>query len=164
MDSKIISEAIKPDILELLHQGEFEIVLSKIEQKKKGIFDFINKSKRETHFAYVILPSCLNKTVNPIEYSKVSKLDFKGDFLNELIELYRILLVLFDYSKEPEIEKLVALILLECIRDGPVYIEENSNNYPQNSVNGKIWMDGQLILVTNIFRNTVHPKSQIRIM
>jgi len=41
MDSKIISEGIKPDILELLHQGEFETVFSKIEKKKKGIVDFI---------------------------------------------------------------------------------------------------------------------------
>lgn len=142
MDSKIISEAIKPDILELLHQGKIEIVLSKIEKKKKGIFNFINKSKRETHFAYEILANCINKTINPTEYSKVFKLNFKSDFLNELIELYRILLVLHDYSKEPEIEKLVALTLLECIRDGAVYIEENSSNYPQNSINGKTWLDG----------------------
>jgi len=99
-------------------------------------------SKVETHFAYEILLSCLNKTINPIEYSKVSKMDFKNDFLGELIEIHRILLVLQDYSKAPEIEKLISLTLLECIRDGSVYIAENSNNYPQNSINGKIWMDG----------------------
>jgi len=142
MDSKIISEAIKPDILELLHQGKFEIALSKIKPNKKGFFDFINKSKRDSHFSYEILPNCINKTINPKEYSKFVKLNFKSDFLKELIELYRILLVLYDYSKEPEIEKLVALTLLECIRDGAVYIEENSNNYPQNSINGKTWFDG----------------------
>jgi len=142
MDSKIISEAIKPDILELLHQGKFETLIAKIEKKKKGIFDFIKTSKEKTHFAYEILASCLNKTIKPDEYLKVSKLDFKSEFLNELIELHRILLVLQDFSKAPEIEKLVSLTLLECIRDGAVYIAENSNNYPQNSINGKIWMDG----------------------
>lgn len=142
MDSKIISEAIKPDILELLHQGKFEIALSKIKPNRKGFLDFINKSKRDYNFSYEILPNCINKTINPKEYSKFVKLNFKCDFLKELIELYRILLVLYDYSKEPEIEKLVALTLLECIRDGAVYIEENSNNYPQNSINGKIWFDG----------------------
>jgi hypothetical protein len=142
MDSKIISEAIKPDILELLHQGKFETLIPKIVKKKKGIFDFIKHPKEETHFAYEILSSCLNKTIKPDEYLKVSKLDFKSEFLNELIELYRILLVLQDFSEAPEIEKLVSLTLLECIRDGAVYIAENSNNYPQNSINGKIWMDG----------------------
>ena len=130
MDSKIISEAIKPDILQLLQQGKFEIVLFKIAEKKNGIFNFINKSKRETNFAYEILPYCINKTINPIEYSKVAILNFNSDFLKEIIELHRILLVIHYYSKEPEIEKLVALTLLECIRDGAVYIEENSNNYP----------------------------------
>ncbi|TYA74724.1 hypothetical protein [Seonamhaeicola marinus] len=142
MDSKIISEGMKPEILELLHQGKFEAVFPKIEKKKKRIFDFMKASKEETHFTYEILPSFLNKTVEPIEYSKVAKLNFKSDFVIELIELHRILLVLQDYSKAPEIEKLVSFTLLECIRDGAIYIEENSNNYPQNSINGKIWIDG----------------------
>lgn len=142
MDSKIISEAIKPELLELLHHGKFETLIPKIKKRKKGIFDLIKTSKEETHFAYEILASCLNKTIKPDEYLKVSKLNFKNEFLNELIELHRILLVLQDFSKAPEIEKVVSLTLLECIRDGAVYIAENSNNYPQNSINGKIWMDG----------------------
>ncbi len=128
-------------MLKLVHQGKFEAVHSKIEKEKKEI-DFTATSKVETHFAYEILPSCLDKTIKPTEYSKVSKLDFKSAFLNELIELHRILLVLQDYGKAPEIEKLVSLTLLECIRDGAVYIGEHSNGYPQNPVNGKIWMDG----------------------
>jgi hypothetical protein len=142
MDLKIISEAIKPELLELLHQGKFEILIPKIEKKKKGILDFIRTSKEEIHFAYEILASCLNKTIKPEAYSKVSKLDFKSEFLNELIELHRILLVLQDFSKAPEVEKRISLTLLECIRDGAVYIAENSNAYPQNSINGKIWIDG----------------------
>jgi len=58
------------------------------------------------------------------------------------MELNRIRLVLQDYTKAPEIENFVTLVFLECIRDGAVYIEDNSNDYPQNSINGKIWMDG----------------------
>lgn len=142
MDSKIILEGMKPDVLQLLHQGKFEAVNSKIGKKKRGIFDFIIISKEEPHFAYKILPSFLDKSIKPSEYSKVSKLDFKSDFLNELTELHRILLVLQAYSKASEIEKLVSLTLLECIRDGANHIEENANNYPQNSINGEIWMDG----------------------
>ncbi len=147
MDTKIISGGIKPNILELLHRGNLEEVRAEIEvitKKKSGIFNFISKSKneKESDFTYTILLECINKTLKPEDYSKVSKLDFKKEFLNELIELFRTLLVLQDYSEEPEIEKLVALTLMECIRDGVVYIEQNSNNYPQNSINGKIWMDG----------------------
>ncbi len=142
MDTKIISEAIKPDILELIHQGKFEEVIAKLEKKKKGIFSFLRISKRDAHFAYEILLSCLNKTIDPKEYSKIYKIEFKNEFIDQLIELHRILLVLNDYSKAPEIEKLISLTLLECIRDGAVYIEDNSNNYPQNPVSAKIWMDG----------------------
>ncbi|MCB0851962.1 MAG: hypothetical protein KDD63_07075, partial [Bacteroidetes bacterium] len=147
MDPTIISEAIKPEILELLHKGRFEDVLTKIETrppKKKGFFDFLKKSsdEPESHFSYEILSGCLNKTLEPKEYAKVSKLDFGEDFIKELIELFRIILVLDDCGKEPEAERLVALTSLECVRDGGVYIVENANNYPQNSINAKVWMDG----------------------
>lgn len=142
MDPKIISDGIKPDILRLLHLGEFETVLAALGQRQKGILNFKSKPKKEAHFAYGILPSLLNKKLKPNEYDEISKLDFTTDFLKELIEIFRFLLILEDYSKEPEIEKLTALTLLACIRNGAVYIGENSNNYPHNSINGKIWMDG----------------------
>jgi len=83
MDSKIILEAIKPDILELIQKGKFEQVLERIEKKTKSIFNFFKTSKEKTHFAYDILPSCSNKSIKPSEYSSVSKLDFKGDFLRK---------------------------------------------------------------------------------
>ncbi|MEZ4847292.1 MAG: hypothetical protein R3B93_01390 [Bacteroidia bacterium] len=57
-------------------------------------------------------------------------MDF-GKFIKELIELFRIILVLDDCGKEPEAERLVALTSLECVRDGAAYIGENANNYPQ---------------------------------
>lgn len=135
MDSKVILEGIRPDVLGLLHQGQIASVLSEIEPKPKSFFDFFRKSKKETHFAYDILPYCINKTLNPTEYSKVSKLDFASDFSNELTELYRVLLVLQDYAKEPEIEKLIAQTLLEVIRDGAAYMAKNSTS-------AKIWMNG----------------------
>ena len=147
MDPTIISEALKPEILELLHQGRFDDVLSKIETrppKKKGFFDFLKKSsdEPESHFSYEILSGCLNKTLEPKEYTRIAKLDFGEDFIKELIELFRIILVLDDCGKEPETERLVALTSLECVRDGAIYIGENANDYPQNSINAKVWMDG----------------------
>ncbi|MEO1451562.1 MAG: hypothetical protein AAFV07_18665 [Bacteroidota bacterium] len=142
MDSKIISEAQKPDILALLHKGEFDLVLPKIKQKKKVLFDLFSQSKAETSFAYSILYACLRKTIKPTEYSRAAKLTFADDYLLELIELHRILLVLEDYGNAVEIEKLVALTLLECIRDSAVHIQQNANNYPQTSIGAGIWMDG----------------------
>ena len=138
MDSRIISEAIHPEILGMLNQGSFEEVLS----IKKERFDTGKKPNAEGYFAYEILSFCLNKTITPTAYSKLCQLDFKGGFLTELSELHRILLVLQDYSKAPEIEVLVNSTLLECIRDGAMYIERNANNYPEGAINGKIWMDG----------------------
>jgi hypothetical protein len=142
MDVNIISEGIKPDILELIHQGEFGELILKIDKKKKGFFDFFKTSIEKTHFAYEILPSCLNKTIKPKEYRRISKLNFKTEFLNEIIELHRILLILQDFAKAPEVEKLVSLTLLECIKDGAAHIGKKTNSYPHNSINGKIWMDG----------------------
>ncbi len=143
MDANIISRAIEPDILELLHQGKFDAVHTQIEKKLKwSIWNFFKKSKAKANFAYRILQSCLNKSIKPSEYSRISRLDFKGDCLSEIMELHRILLVIEDYAKAPEIERLVSLTLLECIRDGAIYIENNVKDHPQHGISAKIWIAG----------------------
>jgi len=147
MNPDIISKGLKPDILKLLHQGKFDEVLTKITpkpNKRKGFLSFIKQSKikNEELFAYSILQYCLLDELNPDEYTGLVNLNFSDDFLPDLIELFRILLVLQDYAKASEKENIIALTLLKCIENGVVYIEENSNNYPQNPINGKTWIDG----------------------
>lgn len=142
MDEKVISEAIRPDVLRLLHQGKINSVLSEIESKPKNFLSFFNKSKIETHFAYEILRASLKKTLKPKEYKKVASLNFGDDFFKELNELFRVLLVLKDCSKESETEELIAQTLLEVTKDGAAYIAKNSNDYPKKPINGKTWFDG----------------------
>jgi len=143
MDSEIFSKGLKPDILKLLHEGKFNAVIERLATREAGgFFSFIRRSKAKPSFAYSILVACLNKKLKPEEYYITSNLNFDVDFLDQLKELFRILSVLKDYSKASELEELIALTLLECIRDGADYIEQNANDYPRNSINGKVWMDG----------------------
>jgi hypothetical protein len=143
MDAKIFSEGIKPDILRLLHQGKFNAVLESIAKRESGkFFNFFRKSKAKPSFAYSILGACLDKKLKPEEYSLTARLNFDVDFLDQLKELFRILSVLKDYSKASEFEEPIALTLLECIRDGADYIEQNASDYPRNSINGQVWMAG----------------------
>lgn len=147
MNSDVISKGLKPDILKLLHQGKFDEVLTKITpkpDKRKGFFSFIKKSdtKDKESFAYSILRYCLLNKLNHEEYTELVDLNFNDDFLPDLIELFRILSVLQDYAEVPEKENVIALTLLKCIENGVVHIKENSNDYPQNPISGKVWIDG----------------------
>ena len=145
MEENIILESKNKEILQLLHLGEFNEVIRLTTKKEvgiKGLLKFKKKNNENNGFACDILNASLVGTLEPKNYSKIQNLNFKTEFLEELNELVRILLVLEDFKKVTEYENLVSLTILECVRDGAEYIAKNSNSYPLNSINGKIWMDG----------------------
>ena len=144
MESEIISNSKNSEILEFLHIGDFKNVIELINlsrNRNKSFFSFLKK-RNELSFSLKILESCLNEELTPSEYKKVQNISFKEDFLNELNELFRILLVLEDCQEASKKEELVSVTLLHFIEDGVNYISNNSNNYPNNSISAKIWMDG----------------------
>lgn len=145
MRPEVISDSKNSEILELLHIGSFEKVIELINQsgnQKKSFFGLFKKEDQNLSFSLKILESCLNEKLIPSEYGKVQKLSFTDDFLPELNELSRILLTLEDYQKAPEKEKLIAVTLAHVIHDGVNNISKNSNDYPNNSISAKVWMDG----------------------
>lgn len=145
MDETIILESKNKEILKLLHSGEFNEVIRLTNKRKfvfKRLFKFKKRNSENKGFACDILNSCLIGTLEPINYSKIKSINFRNEFLQELNELVRMLLVLEDYKKVKEYETLVSLTILESVRDGAEFIAKNSNNYPLNSINAKIWMDG----------------------
>lgn len=150
MDIKtIIEDSNEKEILNLLLKNEDEKVIAaideKLTQKKNLIKQTAKKNKdenKENLFALTILKLVLTEKIKPTQYSKFAKLNFEGFFTEDILELMRMLYVLEETYDNKEKLILLANTLLECIRDGATYIEKESNNYPENPINAKIWMDG----------------------
>jgi hypothetical protein len=147
MNTSNISDSLHAQLLELLRKGDLDQVIqltTTSEIKANDFFNFFSRKKKNNtiSFARHILNSCLTNKLVPAEYSKIQELVFKKGFLNELIKLGSILFALEEFKKAPDKENQIALTLLECIRDGVMYIGKNVNNYSQNPINGKNWMDG----------------------
>jgi hypothetical protein len=147
IDQLILSEAKRPDILEQLSLGKFEAVIQLTDNIHRGKRRFWRSAKKssgenEIGFAYTIINACLSGKLDPSRYSTLHDLNFQGEFSGELTELFRMLLCLESFQNAPHYEDQVASTLLACIGDGAAFIEKNSNDYPRNSINGKVWMDG----------------------
>ncbi len=138
---KLIEDSKEKEIMNDLANGEFEKIISTINKRYECKASFFSKKKdANIPFALSILKAVLQGEIRSTKYSKYAKLDVDKDDIGELLELTRMLYIL----ESNNICKAISLaeILLECIRDGAVYTEKNSNNYPANPLNAKIWMDG----------------------
>jgi hypothetical protein len=143
MNPSILSKAKRPDILEQLGLGNFQEVIQLTNSSNtKGFWSFLKRTSEENGFAYSVLNASLLGKFEPNNFSQTEKLNLDGDCLGELSELFRIVLALEYYRKAPQYESQIAYTLLECVRNAAIDIEKKSNNYPTNSINAKVWMDG----------------------
>jgi hypothetical protein len=147
MNPALISEGQHPEILQMLHTGNFEEVIRRTQfakKTKRRWWQIAQPPKQEDGlgFAYKLLNGCLTDDLEPKKYASIEALDFSSDFLVDLSELMRMVLILQDLSNALQLEYRLAATLLECIRDSAAYIEKHANGYPQGSINGKVWFDG----------------------
>ncbi len=147
LDPSVLSRAKRPDILELISLGRFQEIIQetgKNQEKLLSLLKFWKKDKAEKDykFAYAILHACLQDNLDPINYSGIAELNFHKEFMEDVNELFLILLSLEAFGETLQYEQLISLTLLECIRDGAEYINKNSNNYPANPINANVWMNG----------------------
>lgn len=145
MIESIMSESKNGEILKLIYSGNFNKVIKLTNNKIpiiKRLLHFKGETVGNINFANNILNACLRGRLKPNSYTKIQELRFKHDFIDELSELVRAMLVLEIYKEAPGYERVLALTILECVTNGATYIENNTDDYPQNPVNGKIWIEG----------------------
>ncbi|GEM_PF-4227474 len=145
MEDNIITDSKNREILYLLSSGKFSDVIKLTNKKGFRIKYLLRLGKRKTGnkgFSCDILNSCLRHRLKPNSYTRTRDISFNDEFIEELNELVRILLVLEDYKGATDYEKTLSLTILECVKDGAIFIEQNSGDYPMSSINAKIWMDG----------------------
>ncbi|MEI9920273.1 MAG: hypothetical protein WDO14_15970 [Bacteroidota bacterium] len=109
MDPLVISKAMRPDILSRFHQGKLDEMNTLLETTRG--------------FVYTIFKACLAGTLDPTNYVATHQNNYKRGYIEDLQELFRIVLVVEDLGQK-EREHQLAMTLLECIKDAAVIYEK----------------------------------------
>lgn len=73
------------------------------------------------------------------------KMDYSQDYSIEIAELGRLMDVLVSELKHKLMAERIAPKLYQYILRAATHIHQNSGNYPQTSISGKVWIDGAVI-------------------
>jgi hypothetical protein len=145
-------EVLHEEIINLVLDGEFSKSIDEINNiysEKGSWLNKIFKTRNQSNVKGKLSYTSLNKFLDPnkeIDLSlELKKINWEEDFAFELAELSKTLYILEESKKHKELELRVANFLKSFIVESSIYIENNSNDYPNNTITGKVWMDGAVI-------------------
>lgn len=151
---EIIKQSENKEVLELLSKNKVDEVLTKIKKS------FPSTSKKILQAIFV--PSDEIKDVSLALNVLYSILNFEGDLdyifekhtpenstetLPQMSELIRCLYILDTLKNREKETLLLAKYILHFLRESSFFVAKNSNNYPEGSISGEIWILGAGIRV-----------------
>jgi hypothetical protein len=138
-------------IIEKIEANNLELAKSQIDnaypQPNNWLSRWRNNKKvykKKGEFAYRVLLDSLDEDLNHDD-KIFEKLDFEGDYVFEMAELSQFLLRIEGKQGLEKIERKISAFLISFFEKLSTYIQKNSNDYPNNSINGKTWIDGAVI-------------------
>ncbi|MEM7103245.1 MAG: hypothetical protein AAF502_08960 [Bacteroidota bacterium] len=143
---------IHEEVINLIETVQFEEAIQKIEQlyPLQGIGAASNFSKQRNEekglFAYSLIKEMLSKKVVDNE-QLYKKLDLSSDYVSEIVELSRLLIRIENNPQLSAFKEDLVAVIHGLFGKISVFIQENSNDYPNNTITGKVWLDGSIIRV-----------------
>ncbi len=137
------------DIIELIKENKLETAKAKINEYYpvdrnflKNIFKKKDKEVEELILAYKILNRLLSGKQN---LNDLSSFDFGSTYISDYAELGKLLFEIEDLQVDEQFKQDLAHYLYYWMQYAARHIAQNSNDYPQNSISGNIWMDGYVL-------------------
>lgn len=140
------------NVVKQIEENNFEDAISLIDElyTNQGswflkLFSEKQDDKKKGKFAYTTFRNIIHSNLDFNSEEALKKLNLLEDYIFEVVELSQFLLRIEDSKKISGIETKLSSFLKLIFNKLTLHIKENSNNYPTNSINGKIWMDGAAI-------------------
>ena len=142
---QILSTCEHQDLAKELLNNNLELFHEKVGDKfserelwLERIFRLNSKTPPKGKFAYSIITKSISNKVDIAN----EKINWDNDLSSEFVELTKVLLLIECIDKSLKLERNLAEFIKEFAGKLAQYIQDNSNDYPENSIKANIWMNG----------------------